>query len=76
MLPPHEDLFPHVVAERAEHKVNLEAIEADGEVALGWRSTALKTRQETGTGFILHLFHVDAYVHVTSNVYLCVAVYV
>ena len=56
VLPPHEDLFPHVVAERAEHKVNLEAIEADGEVALGWRSTALKTRQETGIGFLLHLF--------------------
>ena len=55
VLPPHEDLFPHVVAERAEHKVNLEAIEADGEVALGWRSTALKTRQETGTVFILHV---------------------
>jgi hypothetical protein len=36
-FPSNEDLLPHLHAEREQHKVDLEAVGADGEVALGWR---------------------------------------
>ena len=36
-LPSHQDLLPHLEAETLEHKVALEALAADEEVALGSR---------------------------------------
>jgi hypothetical protein len=38
-FPSNEDLLPHLHAEREQHKVDLEAVGADGEVALGCRYT-------------------------------------
>ena len=40
-FPSTEDLAPHLLAERLEHKVGLEAIEEEGEIALGCRCPAL-----------------------------------
>lgn len=40
-FPSTEDLAPHLLAERLEHKVSLEAIEEEGEIALGCRCPAL-----------------------------------
>jgi hypothetical protein len=36
-FPGSDELFPHLQAEREQHRVSLVAIEAAGEVALGWR---------------------------------------
>ena len=44
-FPSHEDLLPHLHAERKQHKVDLEAVEADEEVALGWRYYLQKAKK-------------------------------
>ena len=44
-FPPHEDLWPHLEAEREEHRLSLEAIVAEGEVALGYRQIVSKIQQ-------------------------------
>ena len=36
-MPSFEDLLPHLQAERANHRVSMEALVADEEVAVGWR---------------------------------------
>ena len=36
-FPSDETLLPHLQAEAEQHRLSLEALEADGEVALGWR---------------------------------------
>jgi hypothetical protein len=40
-FPSNEDLLPHLHAEHLEHRLALGALEAEGEVALGWRSEFL-----------------------------------
>ena len=37
-FPSHEDLWEHLLAEGAQHRMSLEAIEDEGEIAMGWRS--------------------------------------
>ena len=37
LCPTSDDLLPHLHAERQSHNVLLENIEAEGEIALGWR---------------------------------------
>ena len=36
-FPDHEDLWPHLQAERAQHRVDIQAIETAGVIAPGWR---------------------------------------
>ena len=44
-LPNHEELLPHLDAERMEHNLSMEALEEEGDVALGWRSSwSFRTR--------------------------------
>ena len=41
VFPSHEDLLPHLHAGRTHHKLALEVLEADEDIALGWRSEAI-----------------------------------
>ena len=41
IFPKHKDLVEHLVAEAREHRVHLEALKAEGEIAQGWRSQFL-----------------------------------
>ena len=40
-FPDIEELIPHLQAEAQEHKVNLQALENDDEVAVGWKKEFL-----------------------------------
>ena len=37
-VPGHDELLPHLEAERLEHRLALQRLEEEAEVALGWRS--------------------------------------
>ena len=44
-FPSHEDLLPHLQAEREQHRVDLAAVAADEDVALGWRYYVQKSNK-------------------------------
>ncbi len=44
-FPTNEELVPHLHAERMEHNLAMEALEAEGEIALGWRSCLQENKQ-------------------------------
>ena len=44
-FPLHEDLLPHLRAERMQHKLTLHALDAEQATSLGWRSYVDTSKQ-------------------------------
>jgi hypothetical protein len=56
-FPSHEDLLPHLQAEREQHRVDLEALAAlapEEEVALGWRYYLQKANNSNAVSYQDH----------------------
>ena len=46
-FPNDEKLFEHLEAERLEHKLAMQALTDDGDVALGWKSEFIYRKDST-----------------------------